>query len=92
MAPMEFKPDQIDQIMAEADDLIRQIYSEKIDGMEEAQRVEYEKKVKRLEELKAIVREKTKEQPAGSSSVSSGIHEAIDELVQAVNDTAKRLT
>ena len=39
---MEFKSSKIDQLMAEADDLIRQIYSEKIEGMGAEQRTAYE--------------------------------------------------
>jgi hypothetical protein len=90
---MEFKPDKIDQVMAEADDLIRQIYSQKIEGMGEEQRAEYEQRVRRLEELKAIVKEKFGgQQVSGRSSVSEGMHEAIDELVKAVAETAKKLT
>lgn len=89
---MKFKPSQIDEAMAEADDLIRQIYAEKIEGMGEAQRAEYQKKVQRLEKLKAIVREKSGGAPTtGHASVSEGIHDAIDELVKAVNETAKEL-
>jgi hypothetical protein len=90
---MEFKPDKIDQVMAEADDLIRQIYAQKIEGLGEEQRAEYEQKVRRLEELKAIVKEKFGgQQVSARSSVSGGIHEAIDELVKAVAETAKTLT
>ena len=89
---MEFKASKLDQVMAEADKLIRQIYSEKIEGMGEEQRAAYEKKVKRLEELKAVVREKSGEpQATGRSSVSEGIHDAIDDLAKAINATAKEL-
>ncbi len=89
---MKFKPSQIDEAMAEADDLIRQIYAEKIEGMGEEQRAAYREKVQRLEKLKAIVREKSGGAPAaGHASVSEGIHDAIDELVKAVNETAKEL-
>jgi hypothetical protein len=90
---MEFKSSKIDQVMAEADKLIRQIYSEKIEGMGEEQRAAYEQKVQRLEELKAIVREKSGGlQATGRSSVSEGIHDAIDDLVKAVNETAQQLS
>ena len=89
---MEFKSSKIDQVMAEADDLIRQIYSEKIEGMGAEQRTAYEQKVQRLEELKAVVREKSgKLSASGRQSVSEGIHDAIDDLVKAVNETAQQL-
>ena len=89
---MEFIPKKIDQVMAEADDLIRQIYSEKSEGMGEKQRMAYEQKVKRLEELKAVVREKSGGAQETGGSVSEGIHDAIDDLVKAVNETARQLT
>ncbi len=89
---MEFKPSEIDRVVAEADDLIRQIYSEKTEGMGEEQRTAYEQKVKRLEELKAVVREKSGGPQESGGSVSEGIHSAIDDLVRAVNETAKELT
>ncbi len=89
---MEFKSSKIDQVMAEADDLIRQIYSEKIEGMGAEQRTAYEQKVQRLEELKAVVREKSGKLSASDrQSVSEGIHDAIDDLVKAVNETAQQL-
>ncbi len=89
---MDFKPSKIDQVVAEADDLIRQIYSEKIEGMGAEQRTAYEQKVQRLEELKTVVREKSGGPLETSGSVSEGIHDAIDDLVRAVNETAKELT
>lgn len=90
---MEFKSSTIDQVIAEANDLIRQIYSEKMKGMGEDQRAEYEKKVQRLEELKAVIKEKSGGlQASGRSSVSDGIHDAIDDLAKAVKETAKELT
>ena len=75
-----------------ADDLIRQIYSEKIEGMGVEQRSSYEQKVQRLKELKAEVREKSAGAEGSGGSVSEGIHDAIDELVKAVNETAQQLT
>ena len=89
---MDFKPSKIDQVVAEADNLIRQIYSEKIEGMGVEQRTAYERKVQRLEELKSVVREKSGGPQETSGSVSEGIHDAIDDLVRAVNETAKELT
>ena len=90
---MEFKPSTIDKVIAEANDLIRQIHSEKMQGMGAEKQAEYERKVQRLEELKAVIKEKSGgAQTSGGGSVSEGIHDAIDDLVKAVNETAKELT
>ena len=79
--------------MAEANDLIRQIHSEKIQGMGAEKQAEYERKVQRLEELKAVIKEKSeKAKSSGGGSVSEGIHDAIDDLARAVTETAKELT
>ena len=43
----------IDQLLAEADELIQQIHSDAIKDMEEAHRIQFEKHAKRLKELKS---------------------------------------
>ena len=84
-----FKYEDIEQILAEADDLLQQIEPEIIEYMEEEQRAQLEKQVQSLKKLKSEVQDKIgKEGPSKSWPYSEGMHEAIEDIVKAMKALA----
>ena len=52
------EPKNIEQLLAEADELIRQINSDAIKDMEEEHRIQFEKHAQNLKKIKSEVQEK----------------------------------
>lgn len=85
------KSKDMEQLMAEADDLIRQIDSEFIRDMEETRRLEFEKHAENLQKIKSEVHGKTEDKDAlETSSGAEGMHEAIQEIVKAFQGFKKK--
>ncbi len=83
------KPEDIEQILAEADELLQQIDSEIIEDMEEEQRAQLEQQAQSLKKLKSEVQDKiAKEGPSQSRLYSEGMHEAMDDIVKAMKALA----
>jgi hypothetical protein len=83
----------IDQILAEADELLQQINAEFIRDMEEEQRALLQEHVQSLEELKSRVRDGIeKEETPESRSYGEGMHEAIENIVKAMKTMAGYLS
>ncbi len=83
----------IEQILAEADDLLQQIDPEIAAYMEEGQRAQLEQQAQSLKKLKAEVQDKIgKEGPSQSGPYSEGMHEAMDDIVKAMKDLASYLS
>ena len=81
------EPRNIEQLLAEADELIRQINSDAIKDMEEEHRIQYEKHAQNLKKIKSEVQSKIEKK--GTSEISSsadGMHEAIQDIVKSLND------
>jgi hypothetical protein len=77
----------IDQLLAEADELIKQINADAIKDMQEEHRIQFEKYAQNLKRLKSEVREKIdKKGTPESGSYSEGMHEAIDDIVAAMKN------
>ena len=77
----------IDQVLAEADELIKQINSNAIKDMEEEHRIQFEKHAQSLKKLRSEVQEKIdKEKTFESGSYSEGMHKAIDDIVTAMKN------
>ena len=77
----------IEQLLAEADELIQQINSEAINDMQEAHRLQFEKHAQNLKKIKSEVQDKIEKK--GTSDISSsadGMHEAIQDIVKAMQD------
>ncbi|MBI5593441.1 MAG: hypothetical protein HY881_23550 [Deltaproteobacteria bacterium] len=75
----------IEQLLAEADELIRQIDSDAIKEMKDEHRLQFEKHAQNLQKIKSEVQVKIEKQ--GTSELSSsaeGIHAAIDDIVKAM--------
>jgi hypothetical protein len=80
-------PKNIEQLLAEADELIRQINSDAIKDMEEEHRIQFEKHAQNLKKIKSEVQEKIEKK--GTSKISSsadGMHEAIQDIVKSMKD------
>jgi hypothetical protein len=82
-----FIPKHIDQLLVEADKLIKQIDSHAVKDMEEEHRVQFEKHAQSLKKLRFEVQEKIdKEGTPESDSYSEGMHQAIDDIVTAMKN------
>jgi hypothetical protein len=88
-----FKSEDIEQILAEANDLLQQIDPEIIEYLEEGKRAQLEQQAQSLKKLKSEVEDKIgKEGPSQGRPYSEGMHEAIDEIVKAMRDLASYLS
>jgi DNA-binding transcriptional MerR regulator len=83
----------IEQLLAEADDLLQQIDPEIMAYLEEEQRAQLEQQAQRLKELKSEVEDEIgKKGPSKSKPYSEGMHEAMDDIVKAMKDLASYLS
>jgi len=83
----------IEQLLAEADELIRQINSDVIKDMKEEHRIQFEKHAQKLKKIKAEVQGKIGKK--GTSEISSGaegMHEAIQDIVKTMRDLTKYIS
>ena len=83
----------IEEILAEAEDLLQQIDPEIIEYLKEEQRAQLEQQAQSLKKLKSEVQDKIGNKGAPeSSSYSEGVHEAIDDIVKAMQALASYLS
>ena len=85
--PKNSESKNIEQLLAEADELIQQINSDAIKDMEEEHRIQFEKHAQNLKKIKTEVQEKIEKK--GTSEISSsadGMHEAIQDIVKSMKD------
>ena len=88
-----FKDEDIEQILAEADDLLQQIDPEIFEDLEDEQRAQLEQQAQSLKKLKSEVQDKIGNEGAPkSSSYSEGVHEAMDDIVKAMKALASYLS
>lgn len=77
----------IEQLLDEADELIRQIRSEAIEDMKEDYRLQFEKHTQNFERIKSEVQKKIEKKEASEiHSGAEGMHEAILDIVKAMHD------
>ena len=91
--PNNLEPMNIEQLLAEVDELIQQINSDAIKDMEEEHRIQFEKHAQNLKKIKSEVQSKIEKK--GTSEISSsadGIHEAIQDIVKAMRGLTKYLS
>ncbi|MEN8691452.1 MAG: hypothetical protein ABF303_17990 [Desulfobacterales bacterium] len=82
----------IEQLLAEADELIQQINSDAIKDMKEEHRLQFEKHAQNLEKIKAEVQDKIQKKEASDiGSGAEGMHEAIQDIVKAMHDLTSKL-
>jgi hypothetical protein len=83
----------IEQILAEADDLLQQIDPEIIAYLKEEQKAQLEQQAQILKKLKSEVQDKIgKEGPSESRPYSEGMHEAIEDIVKAMKALSSYLS
>ena len=83
----------IDQLLAEADELIKQINSNAIKDMEEEHRIQFEKHAQSLKRLRSEVQEKIDKQGApDSGTYSEGMHQAIEDIATAIKNLGSYFT
>ena len=88
-----FKHEDIEQVLAEADKLLKQIDPEIVKDMDERRQAQLEEHAQRLKKLKSEVQDKIgKEGTPESSSYGEGMHEAMDDIVKAMKELASYLS
>jgi hypothetical protein len=88
-----FKHEDMEKILADADDLLKKTDPEIIKYMEEERRLELEQHAQSLKKLKSEVHEKIgKEGIPEGKSYGEGMHEAMDDIVKAMEALAKYLS
>ena len=79
----------IEQLLAEADELIQQINSDAIKNMQEEHLLQFEKHAQNLKKIKSEVQGKIEKK---TNSGAKGMHEAIQDIVKAMQDLTKILS
>jgi hypothetical protein len=85
--PKNLESKNIEQLLAEADELIQQINSDTLKDMEEEHRIQFEKHAQNFKKIKSEVQSKIEKK--GTSEISSsadGMHEAIQDIVKSMKD------
>jgi hypothetical protein len=83
----------IEQLLAEADELIQKVNSDVIKDMKEEQRLQVEKQAQNLKKIKSEVQSQIKKKETSMFSSSfEGMHEAIQEFYKAMGEFARYLT
>ena len=78
----------IEQLLAEAEELIQQINSEAINDMQEEHRLQFEKHAQNLKKIKSEVQGKIEKT---TNSGAEGMHEAIQDIVRDMQDLKSKL-
>lgn len=83
----------IEQLLAEAEELIQQINSDAINDMQAEHRLQFEKHAQNLKKIKSEVQGKIEKKGTSEISFSAeGVHEAIQDIVKAMRDLTKYLS
>ena len=91
--PTNLESKNIEQLLAEAEELIRQINSDAINDMKEEHRIQFEKHAQDLKKIKSEVQGKIeKKRTSEISSSAGGMHEAIQDIVLAMRGLTKYLS
>jgi len=89
MMPNNVASRNIEQLLAEADELIQKINSDAINDMQDEHRLQFEKHAQDLKKIKSEVQGKIEKK---TNSGAEGMHEAILDIVKAVRDLKKYLS
>jgi ElaB/YqjD/DUF883 family membrane-anchored ribosome-binding protein len=87
-------PKDIDQLLSEADELIKQINSNAVKDMEDEHRIQFEKHAQSLKKLRSEVQEKLDKEgkPEGGGAYSEGMHQAIVDIMTAMKNLGSYLS
>ena len=87
------KSKNIEEILSEADELIRQIKSDASNDIEERHRVQIEKHAQHLKKIKSEVQVKLKgKEKFKLSDSAEGMHEAFQDITKAMGQLKKYLS
>jgi hypothetical protein len=87
------EPKDIEQLLAEADELIQEIDSDVIKFMKEEHRLQFEKHAQNLKKIKSEVQGKIEKKGASEiGSSAEGMYEAIQDIVKAMRDLTKYIS
>ena len=82
-----FIPKDIDRLLTEADELIKQIDSNTIKDLKEEHRIQFEMHAQSLKKLRTEVQEKIDNQGTlEGGAYGEGMHQAIDDIVTAMKN------
>ena len=88
-----YEYEDIEQILAEAEDLLQQIDPEIIEYLKDEQRAQLEQQAQNLKKLKSELEDQIgKEGPSKSRPYSEGMHEAMDDIAKAMKALASYLS
>jgi hypothetical protein len=91
--PTALKTKTLEELMAEADELIQKINTEHLEDLEEDHRLQFEKHTQKFQELKSEFKTKSKDKGIMESfSSAEGIHEAMVDIVKAMKDLTSYIT
>lgn len=83
----------LETLMAEAEDLIRQIDAAFLEDIDEAQRAKVEEHAQRIREAQSQIQESDEQKKISDfGHGAKGMHEAIQEITKAMGELAKYLT
>jgi len=83
----------VEQLLAEADELIEQINSDIIKHLKEEDRLQFEIQAQNLKKIKSEVQEEIEKKGVSKlGSSSEGMHKALLEIVKATRDLTKFLS
>ena len=91
--PTNLESKSIEELLAEADELVEQIDSDVIKFMKEEHRLQFEKHAQNLKKIKSEVQGKIEKK--GESEIgpgAEGMHKAILDIVKAMHDLTKYIS
>jgi hypothetical protein len=91
--PTNLESKSIEELLAEADELVEQIDSDVIKFMKEEHRLQFEKHAQNLKKIKSKVQGKIeKKGTSETGSGAEGMHKAILDIVKAMRDLTKYIS
>ncbi|SLM32363.1 conserved hypothetical protein [Desulfamplus magnetovallimortis] len=88
----KMEAEKLEQLMAEADELVCQINSEALKDMEEEHRIQFEKHAQKLESIKSEIQGDINSKDVSKLNFGAdGMHEAILDIVKAMQNFQNKL-
>ena len=89
----EKKSIDMEQLLAQAEELIQEINEDVIKEMEEEHRLQFELYTQKFKDIKTKVQSKaSKEEKSEASSIGEGMHEAILDIIKSMREMTSYLT
>lgn len=89
----ETKSTDMEQLLAQAEELIQEINEDVIKEMEEEHRLQFELYTEKFKDIKTEVQSKTSQEgKSEESSIGEGMHEAILDIIKSMREMTSYLT